>query len=291
MGWNPFKKVKPPKIPSIPKIPMPPIPDPAQIARDAAKAAEDAANAAAKEAAKQAKAAEKAANDAAKAAEKAAKDAQKAAVKAANDLAKNTQKAVENTTAIVAKNAESYAHQGFDVASDAWKEGSAQTIAWSEEGVEFVKEAAEDAAAWADANMCYIGLNMALTSGCVAYFTPKPAPGDPGTVTSGAISATYLGWLATKGTNTAMAMTLGQLITDGMFLIPGVKGAVPKKTMQNVITNAIGTCNPAVLSVSLATPAGVGIFIGSVISPIVAQLVCENVAPKGFTKAYKDTKK
>jgi len=270
---------------------MPPIPDPAQIARDAAKAAEDAANAAAKEAAKQAKAAEKAANDAAKAAEKAAKDAQKAAVKAANDLAKNTQKAVENTTAIVAKNAESYAHQGFDVTSDAWKEGSAQTIAWSEEGVEFVKEAAEDAAAWADANMCYIGLNMALTSGCVAYFTPKPAPGDPGTVTSGAISATYLGWLATKGANTAMAMTLGQLITDGMFLIPGVKGAVPKKTMQNVITNAIGTCNPAVLSVSLATPAGVGIFIGSVISPIVAQLVCENVAPKGFTKAYKDTKK
>lgn len=289
MGWNPFKK--PPKMPSIPKIPMPPIPDPAQIARDAAKAAEDAANAAAAEAAKQAKAAEKAANDAAKAAEKAAKDAQKAAVKAANDLAKNTQKAVENTTAIVAKNAESYAHQGFDVTSDAWKEGSAQTIAWSEEGVEFVKEAAEDAAAWADANMCYIGLNMALTSGCVAYFTPKPAPGDPGTVTSGAISATYLGWLATQGANTAMAMTLGQLITDGMFLIPGVKGAVPKKTMQNVITNAIGTCNPAVLSVSLATPAGVGIFIGSVISPIVAQLVCENVAPKGFTKAYKDTKK
>jgi hypothetical protein len=289
MGWNPFKK--PPKMPSIPKIPMPPIPDPAQIARDAAKAAEDAANAAAKEAAKQAKAAEKAANDAAKAAEKAAKDAQKAAVKAANDLAKNTQKAVENTTAIVAKNAESYAYAGFDIASDAWQEGSAQTIAWSEQGVEFVKEAAEDAAQWADANMCYIGLNMALTSGCVAYFTPKPAPGDPGTVTSGAISATYLGWLATQGANTAMAMTIGKLITDGMFLIPGVQGSVPKKTMQNVITNAIGTCNPAMLTVSLATPAGVGIFIGSVISPIVAQLVCENVAPKGFTKAYKDTQK
>jgi len=289
MGWNPFKK--PPKMPSIPKIPMPPIPDPAQIARDAAKAAEDAANAAAKEAAKQAKAAEKAANDAAKAAEKAAKDAQKAAVKAANDLAKNTQKAVENTTAIVAKNAESYAYAGFDIASDAWQEGSAQTIAWSEQGVEFVKEAAEDAAQWADANMCYIGLNMALTSGCVAYFTPKPAPGDPGTVTSGAISATYLAWLATQGANTAMAMTIGKLITDGMFLIPGVQGSVPKKTMQNVITNAIGTCNPAMLTVSLATPAGVGIFIGSVISPIVAQLVCENVAPKGFTKAYKDTQK
>jgi len=38
-----------------------------------------------------------------------------------------------------------------------------------------------------------------------------------------------------------------------------------------------------VLSVSLATPAGVGIFVGSVISPIVAQLVCEKIAPKGMT--------
>ena len=295
MGWNPFKKVKPPKMPSIPKIPMPSIPDPVKIANDAAKAAEkaanDAANATAKAAEDAKKAAEKAANDAAKAAEKAAKDAQKAAEKAANDLAKDTQKAVENTTAIVAKNAESYAHQGFDVTSDAWKQGSAQTIAWSEDGVEFVKEAAEDVAEWADANMCYVGLNLALTTGCVTYFTPKPAPGDPGTVTSGAISSTYLGWLATQGTNTAMSMAIGQMITDGMFLIPGVKGAVPKKTMQNVITNAIGTCNPAMLSVSLATPAGVGIFIGSVISPIVAQLICENVAPKGFTKAYKDTRK
>jgi hypothetical protein len=40
-----------------------------------------------------------------------------------------------------------------------------------------------------------------------------------------------------------------------------------------------------VLSLSLATPAGVGIFIGSVISPIVAQLVCEKIAPKGFKEA------
>ena len=288
MGWNPFKKKSWDKVGSaITNTANDAAKATQKAAEDAAKATQAAAEATAKEAEKQAKAAEKAANDAAKATQKAAEDAYKQAEKTANDLAKDTKKAVAQTTSIVVKNTSSFAEQGFDVASDVWKDGSKQAIDWSKDGVEFVVEAAEDVAAWVDANACYVGLNLALTTGCVAYFTPKPAPGDPGTVTSGAISATYLGWLATKCSNMVMASTIGKLITDGLFLIPGVKGAVPRKTMQNVITNCVGTCNPAVLSVSLATPAGVGIFMGSVISPIVAQLVCENVAPKGFTKEFK----
>lgn len=200
-------------------------------------------------------------------------------------LEKDTAKAVEHTTAVVAKNTETYAKQGFDVASDTWKEGSSQVVKYASEGVQYVEWAATEAYEWADANACYIGLNMALTTGCVLYFTPKPEPAEPGTVTSTAISTTYLGYIAAKGSNAAMATAVGTIITDSIYLIPGVKGNCDKKMLNRVITNAIATCNPAVLSVSLATPAGVGIFIGSVISPIVAQLVCDKTAPKGLTKA------
>jgi hypothetical protein len=203
----------------------------------------------------------------------------------AESLARDTAKAVEHTTAVCTKNADEYAKQGFNVTSDAWKQGTSEVIRYTSEGVEYIDWAATEAYKWADANACYIGLNMALTTGCVLYFTPKPDPAEPGTVTSTTISSTYLGWLAVKGSNTAMAMTIGEIITKSFLLIPGVKGNVDEKMLNRVIVNAIATCNPAMLAVSLATPAGVGIFIGSVISPIVAQLVCEKTAPKGLTKA------
>lgn len=217
-----------------------------------------------------------------------AKETVKAADTVANtakDLANDTAKAVTHATATVESQTKEYAKQGLDVTSDAWKQGSQQVVKYASEGVQYVEYAAEEAYEWADANACYIGLNMALTTGCVLYFTPKPEPAEPGTVTSTAISTTYLGYIAAKGSNAAMATALGEIITESMWLIPGIKGSVNKTTFKNVITNVIATCNPAVLSVSLATPAGVGIFIGSVVSPIVAQLVCERVAPKGFTKA------
>ena len=215
-----------------------------------------------------------------------ATDAYNATKDFAVSLANDTAKAVEHTASVVAKNTEEYAKQGFDVTSDAWKEGSSQVIQYTKEGVVYVEFAATEAYKWADANACYVGLNLALTSGCVMYFTPKPAPGDPGTVTSTAISASYLASMAAvQGSNIAMAMAVGELITQGFMLIPGVKGNVDEKMLNRVIVNAIATCNPYMLSVSLATPAGVGIFIGSVISPIVAQLICDKTVPKGLTNA------
>ena len=117
------------------------------------------------------------------------------------------------------------------------------------------------------------------------YFTPKPDPADPGTVNSTAISATYCGYAATMGSVTAMAVAVGSLITEGIWLIPGVKGSIDKKMLQNVITNVLATCNPVVLTVSLSTPALVGVFVGATISPIVSQLICERIAPKGTTQA------
>ena len=215
-----------------------------------------------------------------------ATDAYNATKDFAVSLANDTAKAVEHTTSVVAKSTEEYAKQGFDVTSDAWKEGSSQVIQYTKEGVVYVEFAATEAYKWADANACYLGLNLALTSGCVMYFTPKPAPGDPGTVTSTAISASYLTSMAVaQGSNIAMATAVGELITQGFMLIPGVKGNVDEKMLNRVIVNAIATCNPYMLSVSLATPAGVGIFIGSVISPIVAQLICDKTVPKGLTNA------
>lgn len=203
----------------------------------------------------------------------------------AESLARDTAKAVEHTTAVCVKNADEYSRQGFDVTSDAWKQGTSEVIKYSQQGVVYVEYAATEAYKWADANACYIGLNAALTTGCVMYFTPKPEPADPGTVTSATISTTYLGYIAAKGSNSAMAMAVGGIITKSFLLIPGVKGNVDEKMLNNVIVNAIASCNPVMLSVSLATPAGVGIFIGSVISPLVAQLVCDKTAPNGLTKA------
>jgi len=203
----------------------------------------------------------------------------------AQSLVNDTTKAVKHTTQICASQAVEYSKQGFDVASDTWKQGTEATIAAVSNGVEIVEYASMEAYKWLDANACYLGLNLALTTGCVAYFTPKPSPADPGTVTSAAISTTYLSYIAVQGSNLAMSIAIAKIITEGIILIPGVKGNVDEKMLYNVICNTIATCNPVVLSLSLATPAGVGIFIGSVISPIVAQLVCEKIAPKGFKEA------
>lgn len=239
-----------PKMPKVPKIPK--LPDPIDIIDDVVDAGSD---------------------------------LWEDTVNFAESLVKDTSKAVAHTTKICASQATEYSKQGFDVTSDTWKLGTEATIDAVSNGVEFVEYASMEAYKWLDANACYLGLNLALTTGCVAYFTPKPSPADPGTVTSAAISSTYLSYIAVQGSSLAMSIAIAKIITEGIILIPGVKGNVNEKMLYNVICNSIATCNPVVLSVSLATPAGVGIFIGSVISPIVAQLVCEKIAPKGFTKA------
>ena len=212
-------------------------------------------------------------------------DAANATANFAESLVNDTSKAVKHAEQVCEKNAQTYASQGWDVTTNEWNTCQNAVTHAVTEGVEYVEYAAEEAYKWADANACYLGLNMALTTGCVLYFTPKPDPADPGTVNSTAISATYCGYIATMGSVNAMAIAVGTIITDSIWLIPGVKGSVDKKMLQNVITNVLATCNPVVLSASLATPALVGVFIGATISPIVSQLICERIAPKGTTQA------
>ncbi|MDB4272260.1 hypothetical protein N9875_00375 [bacterium] len=259
------KKPKMPSIPKVPKIPTPKIPNPVDVIVDTAK------------------------------------DVGDAVVDTANDVAKATsnaytdsKKAVVHTTNVVAKNTEEAAKQGLDVASDTWKEGSKQAVAFAKEGLEVIedvaediKEAAEDVGEWLDENACYIGLNMALTTGCVAYFTPKPAPADPGTVTSTTISATMLAAMVSVGQKAAVMIVskeIGKLLADGIFLIPGVKGKVSKDLLTKILTNVVGKADPIYATAALSTPAGVGLFVGSVVSPIVATLVCEGLVPNGFSK-------
>jgi hypothetical protein len=202
------------------------------------------------------------------------------------DLAKDTAKVTVSVANTVAKNTEDCAKAGVDVTSDGFKQGSRFAQDAYKEGADAVQKAAEDAYAWADANACRIGLTMGLTMGIVAYFTPKPAPGDPGTINSTAASATWLAWFAsqagkqvTKTQTMALSCSIAYIINEGLFMIPGVKGQVNKNLMFNCLANSINTTisNP----VLWGTPAGVGVAVSSGIAPIVATLICEGVLPKG----------
>ena len=294
MGWNPFKKKS---WTDAGNAIVDTSQDAANAAKkaadDAARAAQATADAAAAEAKRQADAAAKAAQDAANAAAKAAQDAANAVAKAAQDsynysvsLANDTARVSQSVANTVAKNTEEAAKAGVDVTSDGFKQGSAFAQDAYKDGAEAVAKAAEDAYAWLDANACRIGLTTALTMGIVAYFTPKPAPGDPGTINSTAASTTWLAWFASQGakaTTSAQTMvlscSLAYIINEGLFLIPGVKGQINKNLMFNCLSNSINTTisNP----VLWGTPVGVGVAVSSGIAPIVATLICEGVLPKG----------
>jgi hypothetical protein len=198
-------------------------------------------------------------------------------------IVEQTAKATQN----VAQSTDSYAKAGVDVTTETWHEGSAQVIMMATDGTHAIEEGVKVGGEWLDENACYIGLNMALTTGCVAYFTPKPDPVDPGTVTSTSISVTVATMLAKKLTMMVIAKEVGKIITDGLFLIPGVDGNVDRDLLQKIVTNCVGSANPTFVAASMSTPAGVGIFVGSVISPIIATLICEGVAPNGLTAMIK----
>lgn len=266
-----------------PKVKMPSTKDINKAFNDAGKAIENTAKDAGK-------AIENTATAAYKDVTKAATDAYNYSVSLANDVGAVTT-SVANT---VAKNTEDAAKAGFNVASDEWKKGSALAQDYYKQGADAVVKAAEDAYAWVDANACRIGLTYAITLGVVTYFTPKPAPADPGTVNSTAASTTWMAWFAAQGgkqvtaaQTMVLSCSLAYIINEGFFLIPGVKGQVNKNLMFNVLANSI---NATITNAYLwATPAGVGIAVGSALAPVIATLICEGVVPKGMS-AGPDTK-
>jgi hypothetical protein len=256
----------------MPKVKMPKIPDPIKAIEDTV-----------------VKPIEKAVDTVVDTSKDLYKDASKVATDAYNystSLANNTAAVTASVANTVAKNTEEAAKVGVNVASDEWKKGSQCAVDAYKDGAEAVQKAAEDTYAWLDANACRIGLNMALTTGIVAYFTPKPAPADPGTVNSTAASMTWVAWFAAQGGKQAtkaqtmvLSCSIAYIINEGLFMIPGVKGQVNKNLTFNVLSNSI---NATISNAYLwGTPAGVGIAVGSAISPIIATLICEGVLPKG----------
>lgn len=217
------------------------------------------------------------------------KDASKAATDAYNysvSLANDTAAVTVSVTNTVAKTTEDAAKQGINVASDEWKQGCSYANTYYHQGAEAITKAAEDAYAWLDANACRIGLTSALTLGVVTYFTPKPEPEDPGTINSTAASATWTaaklaGKMGTAAEKMVLSCAIAYIINEGFFMIPGVKGQVNKDLCFNVLSNCIySTIDNAVL---WATPAGVGIAVGSALAPVLATLICEGVVPKGMS--------
>jgi len=210
------------------------------------------------------------------------------------DLANDSGAVAACVAASVARITSEAASQGIDVSSEAWQLGSAQAVEFYKDGAEAVEKAAREAYAWLDANACYIGLNTMLTAGTVMYFTPKPDPVDPGTLNSVAISST---WLAAKAAEKAAATgkwarkttlvhTIAYLITEALFEIPGLDGQIDKHLVERILVNVIES---SIDNYYLwGTAEFVGIAIGSAISPVVATLVCEGIAPAGATRAIAD---
>ena len=245
------------------------------------------------------KAIEKGASDTGKAIEKTANDVANTIVDTTNDvidiakdtynyavdLANDTIKRTESIQATVLKSTEELAKAGLDTTSKEFNDLSKQVEKQVIAGVEVIKDVAEEAYQWLDENACRLALTSAISLGVVTYFTPKPAPGDPGTITSTSLSfmATPVLYTADMAAKMAAATLMAEICVDSFLLIPGVKGAVNAKLLKNVISNCIYySLDCAAL---WATPAGVGIAIGAAVAPVVATLICTSTCPNGFSKA------
>ncbi len=245
------------------------------------------------------KAIEKTANDTGKAIEKTANDVADTIVDTTNDvidiakdtynyavdLANDTIKRTESIQATVLKSTEELAKAGLDTTSKEFNDLSKQVEKQVIAGVEVIKDVAEEAYQWLDENACRLALTSAISLGVVTYFTPKPAPGDTGTITSTSLSfmATPVLYTADMAAKMAAATLMAEICVDSFLLIPGVKGSVNAKLLKNVISNCIYySLDCAAL---WATPAGVGIAIGAAVAPVVATLICTSTCPNGFSKA------
>lgn len=245
------------------------------------------------------KAIEKGANDTGKAIEKGTNDVINTVVDTTNkviditketynyavDFANDTIQRTESIQATVLKSTEELAKAGLDTTSKEFNDLSKQVEKQVINGVEVIKDVAEIAYQWIDENACRIALTSAISLGVVTFFTPKPAPADPGTITSTSLSfmATPVLYTADMVAKMVVATAMAEVCVDAFLLIPGVKGSVNAKLLKNVISNCIYySLDCAAL---WATPAGVGIAIGAAVAPVVATLICTSTCPNGFSKA------
>ena len=88
----------------------------------------------------------------------------------------------------ISKNTQALAKEGINTTSKEFIDLSNEAGKQLSEGVEIVSDAAKDAYEWAEKNACRIAVTTTISVGVVAYFTPKPSPTDPGTITSASMS-------------------------------------------------------------------------------------------------------
>jgi hypothetical protein len=187
----------------------------------------------------------------------------------------------------IAKNTEEFGKVGLAVTQKEFIELSKQAEKQIIDGVEVVKYGAEYAYKWLDENACRLGLTAAISMGFVAAFTPKPAPGDPGTITSAAVSTTYVSMIAAGVANTAIAAAITELVIEPIWLIPGVNGSCDKNLLKAMVSNCI-YYSITTSGALWASGAGVGIAMGAAVAPILATFICTRTMPNGFTKYITD---
>lgn len=217
--------------------------------------------------------------------EKVVKDTEKLAKDTYNyakQLESDVESRTKNITATVISSTTELSKAGLDVTSDEFKKLSAQVEKQVIDGIDVIEDVALDAYEWLDENACRLGLTAAISMGCVAVFTPSQ-PAGAATSTTLSLMATPVLYVADMAAKMAVSTAMGEIITDGFLLIPGVAGNVNAQLLKNVISNCVYySLDSAAL---WATPAGVGIAIGAAVAPVVATLVCTKTCPKGFSKA------
>ena len=150
------------------------------------------------------------------------------------------------------------------------------------EGYEVVKDGAVMAYNWADENACNIAITALISAGVVAAFTPAQ-PAGAATSTTLSLMATPVLYIADTAAKMAVSTAMGVIVADGFLSIPGVGENIDSELLRNVCSNCIyHSLDSAAL---WATPAGVGIAIGTAVAPIIADLICTRTCPNGFSKA------
>jgi hypothetical protein len=151
------------------------------------------------------------------------------------------------------------------------------------EGYQKVAEGVTSAYNYMDANACNLLVTGALTAGITALFTPAQPEGAATSTTLSAMAQPVL-WATDKAAKVAVVAGMSTVIKDAFLLIPEVANSIDETLLYNIISNCLAA---SLDSAALwATPAGVGIAISAAFAPVIAELICNQTCPEGFTKAF-----
>ena len=151
------------------------------------------------------------------------------------------------------------------------------------EGYQKVEKGVVSVYNYLDANACNLLVTGALTAGITALFTPAQPEGAVTSTTLSAMAQPVL-WATDKAAKVAVVAGMSTVIKDAFLLIPEVANSIDETLLYNIISNCLAA---SLDSAALwATPAGVGIAISAAFAPVIAELICNQTCPEGFTEAF-----